>query len=120
MRGELSRSVRMRSALITAGRVNHPATVRFEPDEDVAVVERSRTRGLSYRVCPSGGRAGACACGQEARKMIDARVDVDVRPVSRYTIDYSHCAVYPVRMGIRRLTALGVQTKTRLVGGGGR
>lgn len=55
--------------------------------------------------------------------MIDARVDVDVRPVSRYTIDYSHCTVYPVRMGIRRLTALGVQsgaqTKTRLVGVGG-
>lgn len=39
----------------------------------------------------------ACACGQDARKMIDARVDVDVRPVSRYTIDYSHCTVYCTR-----------------------
>lgn len=71
MRGELSRSVRMRSALITADRVNHPATVRFEPDEDVAVVERSRTRSRAdYHVVyvrRAGVRARARAGSRRGR-----------------------------------------------------
>ncbi|KAG8244900.1 hypothetical protein J6590_012266 [Homalodisca vitripennis] len=39
------------------------------------------------RAVSSGPDRGRC------RKMIDVPADVDVKPVSRYTIDYSYCPV---------------------------